>query len=554
MHFFYRPRLWAPDKFTVALKPLHGYFYDFRLLTGIQDRQRTIKNMRFQKITACTLVALLALSSAGAGKNKRNEPRPAQAKDNAFALLQRGIDGYSKGEFSSAAVIFNRLLTAAAPVDSQMIFLGVYYGLRCCLASGEASAADSLFDSYRTAIPESQQKELAFLLGRQAAADKQLAATGTVAPSADKVGVVLPLSGQFGEFGSAILEGIKLAAEQFDQGREERERVSLEVLDDQSNPVRAAALSRGLAADSSVAAIIGSYENETSLALALVAASTGVPAICPIADAPGLDNLGPLVHVLNRSDPGLARSLARFAVEKLKIHTFAILASDDERGSLLAAAFVHEVHASGGVIVSNQRYSGQTSTFENQMSLLQRYLPDGLFLTAKSDEITQLASQVHYYGLSSIQLLGLEYWDSERVIRMGADYVDGAIFTTAFYQSGEGLRYSEFKQLYESRYRRPVNRYSAYGYDAASLVLEAAGSLPASREKLSQRLNGISEYAGAMASYSIDKSGQVRKKSFVLQLLRGEIIPARPAESLEQMPEAMPDTARPGETAAPVAP
>ena len=285
-----------------------------------------------------------------------------------------------------------------------------------------------------------------------------------------------------------------------------------------------------------------------------MASSTGVPAICPIADAPGLDNLGPLVHVLNRSDPGLARSLARFAVEKLKIHTFAILASDDERGSLLAAAFVHEVHASGGVIVSNQRYSGQTSTFENQMSLLQRYLPDGLFLTAKSDEITQLASQVHYYGLSSIQLLGLEYWDSERVIRMGADYVDGAIFTTAFYQSGEGLRYSEFKQLYESRYRRPVNRYSAYGYDAASLVLEAAGSLPASREKLSQRLNGISEYAGAMASYSIDKSGQVRKKSFVLQLLRGEIIPARPAESLEQMPEAMPDTARPGETAAPVAP
>ena len=510
--------------------------------------------MRLQKITACALVAVLALSSAGAGKSKRNDSRPAQGKENSFALLQRGIDSYSKGEFSSAAAIFDRLLTDAAPSDSQLIFLGVYYGLRCRLASGAAAAADSLFDSHSEAISGGQHRELAFMLGRQAAPEKQDAALETAVSPADKLGVVLPLSGKFAEFGGAILEGIKLAAEQFDQGREAQQRVNLEVLDDQSDPVRAASLGRRLAADSTVAAFIGSYENETSLALGLVAASSGVPAICPIADAPGLDNLRPMVHVLNRSDPGLARRLARFAVDELKIHTFAILASDDERESLLASAFVHEVNATGGVIVSDQRYNSQTSNFENQMTLLQRYLPDGLFLTAKSDEITQLASQVHYYGLNSIQLLGLEYWDSERVIRMGGEYVDGAVFTSAFYQSGEGLRYNDFKQLYESRYRRPVNRYSGYGYDAASLVFEAAGSFPASRVNLAQRLNGVLDFDGAMANYSIDKTGLVRKKAFVLQLSRGEIIPAKPAELIEQLPEVRPAAAAPADTSAPVAP
>ena len=360
---------------------------------------------------------------------------------------------------------------------------------------------------------------------------------------ADRLGVILPLSGQFSEFGKAILEGIELAVEEFNRNQQEGGKVILDVRDDSSDPIRAATLGKALSADSAIAGLIGSYENETSLALGLVAAATEIALVCPTADAPGLDNLGPMVHVLSRTDPELAGELARFAVDELKLHTFAILASDDERGNSLAAAFVSSVRKAGGVVLSNQRYSSQTSTFENQMSLLQRYLPDAMYIPAKTTEITQIASQVYYYGLNDVRLLGTEYWDSERVIRLGGEYVDGAVFASAFYAEGDGLRWKEFKEFYEGTRRRPVNRYSALGYDAARIMLAAAGSMPTHRQLLVRNLNHSFHFNGAMGIYSIENSGIVRRKAFILELFQGNVTQARPYEPpLENEDKVLPDS------------
>ena len=307
-------------------------------------------------------------------------------------------------------------------------------------------------------------------------------------------------------------------------------------LDDMSDPIRAASLGRQMAGDSSVAAIIGSYQDETSLSLALVAASSGLPLICPTSDTPGLDQLGPLVHVLNRTDPAMVASLAEFAVRNLGLHTFAVLANDDERGRVLARSFADRVTGSGGIVVSRLNYPGQESNFENQMNLLQRYLPDALYLTAKSEEITQIASQVYYYGLQDLQLLGGEHWDSERVIRLGGEYVNGGVFASSFYEQGEGLNWNVFKSHYEQIYRRPVNRYSAWGYDAAGLILAAAGRMPVSRRGLSARLNETRGFSGTMGLYSVDEAGRVHRKVFILQLSAGEVVPARSA--VENQPPA----------------
>jgi len=494
-------------------------------------------------------VIVLSLSCGGAGVLTRG--RPAGTDADLYRFLKQGIQYYSAGEYEQAIAVFDRLLARAAPADSQLVYLSIYYGIRSRLAAGRDLSADSLYDSFRRAIPDRQHRELEFLLGRMAAPGKEARYLSGERLVADRLGVILPLSGRFSEFGKAILEGIEMAVEEFNRNRSEGEKAILDVRDDSSDPIRAASLGKAVAADSSVAGLIGSYENGTSLALGLVAAATGIALVCPSADAPGLDNLGSTVHVLNRTDPEMAGELARFAVEKLKLHTFAILAPDDERGNLLAAAFTRSVRESGGVVTSNQRYSSQTSTFENQLSLIQRYLPDAVYIPAKTNEITQIASQVYYYGLNDVRLLGTEYWDSERVIRLGGEYVDGAVFTSAFYAEAEDLRWKEFKELYEETHRRPVNRYSALGYDAAGIMLAAAGSMPTHRDLLARNLNRISQFSGAMGIYSIGESGLVRRKAFILELFQGNVVQARAYEPpLENESKAFPDSTS-GSAAAP---
>lgn len=482
---------------------------------------------------AC-LVSVLVLSLGCGGTGVRTESQLARPETDPYGLLKQGIQHYSAGEYGQAISAFDRLIAKAALQDSQLIYLSVYYGTRSRLAVGKDLSADSLYDSFRTAIPADQQRELEFLLGRIEVPRKGEQYLSEQRLVANKLGVILPLSGQFSQFGKAILEGIELAVEEFNRNHKDGEKAILDIRDGSSDPVRVATLGRALAADSAVAGIIGSYENETSLAVALVAAATGLPLVCPTADAPGLDNLGPMVHVLNRADPELARELARFAVDKLKLHTYAILTPDDERGNLLASTFAGAIREGGGVVISDQRYSGQTSTFENQLNLLQRYLPDAVYLPAKTNEITQIASQVYYYGLGDVRLLGTEYWDSERVIRLGGEYVNGAVFASAFYAESEHLRWKEFKELYEGTHRRPVNRYSALGYDAASIILAAAVSVPTHRQVLARNLNRSLNFGGAMGVYSVENSGIVRRKAFILELSQGNVVPARPFEPLQE--------------------
>ena len=180
------------------------------------------------------------------------------------------------------------------------------------------------------------------------------------------------------------------------------------------------------------------------------------------------------------------------------------------------------------------------------MTLIQRYLPDAIYLTAKSDMITQLASQIHYYGMGDLQLIGGEYFDSERVIRMGGDYVDGGLFGSPFYSDSEKLRWQDFKQQYEDLYRRPVNRFSAYGYDAVGLVLNSLESLPVNRGKLAETMRSGKLYSGATGVYSVNSEGRVDREYFVLRLASGNILPAG-AGLTEDMPvESEPETAPQG--------
>jgi branched-chain amino acid transport system substrate-binding protein len=539
-------------KFIVALGFWISYF-TFSLNTQKSHRKHGFNRMLSAglKRWAC-LLSIMVLSTGCGGAGVRTEGRATRPDTDGYDFLKQGIQHYSAGRYEQAIPAFDRLLAKAAPQDSQLVYLSVYYGIRSRLATGKDLSADSLYDSFQRTIPGDQHRELEFLLRRIKAPPK-----GEQYPSEErliayKLGVILPLSGQFSQFGKAILEGIELAVEEFNRNLQEGREVILDIRDDSSDPIRTAILGRALAADSTVAGLIGSYENETSLAIALVAAATGLPLVCPTADAPGLDYLGSMVHVLNRTDPELARELARFAVDGLKLHTFAILASDDERGNLLADTFARAVRESRGVVVSNQRYSGQTSTFENQLNLLQRYLPDAVYLPAKTNEITQIASQVYYYGLGDVRLLGAEYWDSERVIRLGGEYVDGAVFASAFYAEGEGLRWKEFKELYETTHRRPVNRYSALGYDAAAIILAAAGSMPSHRQLLARNLNRFLHFSGAMGIYSVEDSGLVRRKVFILELSQGNVVPARGFEPLKEngdkaFPDSIPGSAAAGE-------
>ncbi len=477
------------------------------------------------RLSLFILISALIVACGPAARQSVVQAPPPSARDIQLNELIRAADAFQDSSYQRAIVILDSLLPLLAPTDSQLVYLSVYYGIKARLsAEAEQQGIESFLERHANGIAQSQQSELRNLLSAAEISQQQAHHPAT----AYKIGAILPLSGKFFEFGEAILEGVRLAIDEFN-ALNSGQSLELEVHDDAGDPVRAAQFAREFAADSTVAAILGSHGNDVSLSLALVSAAENIPLVCPTADAPGLDAMGNTIYVLNRTDPRLSFTVADASVNMLGLHTFAVLSEDDARGTLLADGFVEQVMAVGGAIVADLRFPNESSDFEDNMAIIQRYLPDAIYFTSKSDKITQLASQVHYYGMGDVKLLGGEYWDSERVIRLGADYVDGSVFATPFHKDSDQLRWSEFKQQYENSYRRPVNRFSGYGYDAAGLVLSGIESLPASRAALAETLRLGNEYKGATGIYSVGDDGKVDRHYFMLQLDSGNIVPARQA-------------------------
>jgi ABC-type branched-subunit amino acid transport system substrate-binding protein len=116
------------------------------------------------------------------------------------------------------------------------------------------------------------------------------------------------------------------------------------------------------------------------------------------------------------------------------------------------------------------------------------------------------------------------------------------MFSTPFYKNSDKLRWNQFKEMYERSHRRPVNRFSAYGYDSAGLVLAAMDRVPISRAELVDKLRSGREYDGATGIYTVDSNGRVARKYFVLRLASGNILPAEMALSPHEAGQDQPDS------------
>ncbi|MBK7948725.1 MAG: ABC transporter substrate-binding protein [Deltaproteobacteria bacterium] len=197
------------------------------------------------------------------------------------------------------------------------------------------------------------------------------------------IGVVLPLSGDFAEFGEASLRGILLAAGVFrpaaggvEGGSEEdavlrtsasdADRLDLRVVvrDSGSDPARAAEAVRELAAMEDVVAILGPIFSDEALAAAEAAEAAGVP----------------LVTLSNREDVTQGRRfvmrtrttpadeigvLVDYAVDRLSARRFGVLYPRTRYGRGMRKLYADAVAARGSKLVTLASYSPEETDFSN---------------------------------------------------------------------------------------------------------------------------------------------------------------------------------------------
>lgn len=388
------------------------------------------------------------------------------------------------------------------------------------------------------------------------------------------LGVVLPLSGPYAEFGQETLLGILMATGLFDTSRSSPSPMRLEVRDSAGDPARAAAAVAELAADPEVIACIGPLLAASAEAAAPVAEEYGLPLVT-LTRRESVAELGRNVLRAGATPRFEAEVVAAYATDTLGLRRFAILYPDDALGRAQRASFWDAVEAHGGQVVGVGRYASDATDFREpirrligfeflsrgqQQALAERRrmqkrakrlpaepaaelreeareltAPDGeqlppfvdfeaLFVPDAYENVALIAPHLAFHGVSGVRLLGTAGWNHPDLVVIGGQHVNGAVFAARFFAASEKPFTAEFTRRFQSTFDAQPGFLAAQAFDAAHLVALQVTRGSTGREAVLNGLLRANGIVGASGVLSIGPDGSARRRPHLLGVDHGKII------------------------------
>ncbi len=374
------------------------------------------------------------------------------------------------------------------------------------------------------------------------------------------IGVVLPLSGRYSPFGKRIKQGIELAA------RQNSAAIRFIFVDNMSDPAQTEAAMRNLIYTRRVLAIIGPLSSNNCRRAAIIAEGAHVPmiALAPHADIP---QLGDYVLRNSLTSAQQAYALASYAINELGLNTYAIMAPDSRSGHEFSRLFSAAITAAGGDIVRRQFFPTDATDFRHQLLLLKGENPDAppeedkqageeqlaveqqreaglpsvdfeaLFIPAYADKVAMLAPQLEFYGIENVQLLGINGWNSPRLLKQAGRYINHAIFTDGFFTAGDNNAVSAFVSACAAQFKQQPSILEAQGYDSACFVQRAIATYqPTTAADMQRALLQLRGFDGVSGLRSFEHNGEARRDIAILQVRRHAI------RQIASEPGSAPDT------------
>lgn len=328
-----------------------------------------------------------------------------------------------------------------------------------------------------------------------------------------KIGAAGQLTGPEAVFGSDMLNGVKLAVEEWNaKGGVLGKKIELVPGDDQAEPRQAVSVANKFIADG-VVAVVGHFNSSCSIPASEVYHKAGIPQISHASTNPrftdqGFDNV---FRVCGRDDQQ-GKAAADFAVQKLKAKKVAIIHDKSTYGQGFAEEFRKNLGNNAQIVAFEGITKGEKD-YSPVVTKIKAANPDLIFFGGIYTEGGLLVKQYKAVG-GTAPFIGGDGIMSEEMLKIGGPATEGTYATfgpdTKEVPSAKG-----FNENYRKKYGEP-GVYSVYAYDAANIILQSiqkTGSTDA--KKLIPAIRAI-DYNGALGHIQFDAKGDVKESPYVV--------------------------------------
>ena len=425
-----------------------------------------------------------------------------------------------EGESAADRNVAERLVSAARDLSAEQLF-SLMERVRNPEARGylayELALREVADQRYEDALRTLSQFEMAFpghayrsqAEALRAEVESHSRDAGIDGPA---VGVLLPLSGAYQVYGNRALRSIELALSRSGAG----ERVRLVVEDTASEGVVAAAAVESLSREGVIAVIGPIIAAEEA---AVEAQRYGLPIIV-LSQKIDVTDVGDYVFRHFITPRMQVRALADHAIRKLGVEQFAVLYPDEQYGVTFMNLFWTEVTAFGGNVIAVEPYDTRQTDFGEPIRKIARNRGiQAVFIPDAPQKAGLIVPQLAYYDMGRVQLLGTNLWHSDRMIRMGGRFVQGAICPNVFFADSAAPGVADFVREFEEIMGEAPDFIDALAYDTAGLVLRLASNPDIrTRRAFRDALFRMPPYRGVTGTTAFDENGEAVKSLFLLRV------------------------------------
>lgn len=331
-----------------------------------------------------------------------------------------------------------------------------------------------------------------------------------------RIGVLLPLTGEGASYGEDCRRGIELALDNFRKRGAKPVEVVFE--DTKIDPKTAISAFNKLVSVDKSQAIIGDMFSSTTLAVAPLAQQASVVLLTPTAADERIPATGDHVFSIYPS----ASSEGQFMAERLEIETLqrvAVLYQNQTATKGIADAFADAVRKRGGSVAIVESIPDEKSSYRSLLERVAARRPSSIFISAYRDPVAMLITMGRESGLNVPYVTQSTLYDEKALVDY-ADKLEGVLLSGPYFDStSDAAAVKKFFADYQARFGKPPSVWSAYGYDAADILLTAL--VEAANEKVSVGSKLAGRVFSGLTGRTDIKQDRSIEKEMVLYSIQG---------------------------------
>jgi branched-chain amino acid transport system substrate-binding protein len=367
----------------------------------------------------------------------------------------------------------------------------------------------------------------------------------------DVIGCLLPLSGPFAIYGQEILRGLELGLGLFDKGTRVPSSLELVVRDTEGDPQKAVDAIRELKENEKAALVIGPLISRVAEAAVEEAQESAIP-IITLSQSEEITNKGEMIFQNSLAPQDQVRSLVNKVMDEMGLRRFAILYPANPYGTYFMNVFWDTVEERGGVINAVESYDTQGTDFTEEIKkMIGLFYPrpnpemeeeggeseeqpkpiidfDAVFIPDSYQGAGVISSQLAYYDVVGVTLLGTDLWNSKELVEIAGRYVNGAIFPSGFFPGSGYPGVKEFVSQYSSSFGQEPGLLAAMGYDTIRIVkqiLEDNSGQIKTRSDFAAALAEARTFGSVTGVMSFDEQRRAKRNPLLLTVSGGHFLP-----------------------------